>query len=402
MLSEQAGHLPPVPPASKTALILTGGGARAAYQAGVLKAVRDLLPDPKVNPFPILCGTSAGAINAASMAVWAEDFGGGVDALNDIWGNFHVGQVYRSDPLGIGISGARWLSALAFGWLTRRAPRSLLDNAPLRVLLEHRLDFDRIQRAIDAQALHSVSITCSGYTTGHSVSFFQGRADLEPWRRTQRIGAHVKLTLDHLMASSAIPFVFPAVRLHREWFGDGSMRQIAPISPAIHLGADKILVVGAGRVATEDERPRGEIYPSLAQIAGHALSSIFLDSLSVDLERTTRINQTLSMIPEEVLKAKGSALRPIDVLVISPSRRLDSLAAEHAQALPLSVRAMLRGIGAMNRRGGALTSYLLFEQNYTRALIELGFGDTMARAAEVQDFLKVPYNGAQAITQNKV
>ena len=389
--------------APKTALILTGGGARAAYQAGVLKAIRELLPDPRRNPFPILCGTSAGAINAASMAVWAEDFGGGVDALNDIWENFHVGQVYRSDPMGIGLSGARWISAFAFGWLTRRAPRSLLDNAPLRALLEQRLDFSRIQRAIDMAALHSVSITCSGYTTGQSVSFFQGRADLEPWRRTQRVGAHVKLTLDHLMASSAIPFVFPAVRLNREWFGDGSMRQIAPISPAIHLGADKILVVGAGRVATEDDgRPRGEIYPSLAQIAGHALSSIFLDSLSVDLERTTRINHTLSMIPPEILKTKGSVLRPIDVLVISPSQRLDKLAAEHAKALPLSVRAMLRGIGAMNRRGGALTSYLLFEQNYTRALINLGYGDTMARAAEVQDFLKVSYNAAQDTIHDQV
>lgn len=337
------------------------------------------------------------------MAVWAEDFGGGVDALNDIWSNFHVSQVYRSDPVGIGLSGASWLAAFTLGWLTRRAPRSLLDNTPLRTLLEQRLDFSRIQRAVDARALHSVSITCSGYTTGQSVSFFQGRADLEPWRRTQRFGAHVKLSLDHLMASSAIPFVFPAVRLNREWFGDGSMRQIAPISPAIHLGADKILVVGAGRVSTEDDsRPRGEIYPSLAQIAGHALSSIFLDSLSVDLERTTRINHTLSMIPPETLRANGSQLRPIDVLVISPSQRLDSLAAEHAQALPLSVRALLRGIGAMNRRGGALTSYLLFEQSYTRTLIDLGYGDTMERAAEVQDFLNVPYNGTQGTIHKKV
>lgn len=372
---------------SRAALILTGGGARAAYQVGVLKAVRELLPDPSRNPFPILCGTSAGAINAASLAVSAEDFGAGVESLVDTWANFRAGQVYRADPVGIGVAGARWLGALAFGWITRRAPRSLLDNAPLRDLLERTLDLSRIERAIENQALHSISITCSGYGTGQSVSFFQGRADAEPWRRSQRVGAHVKLEIDHLMASSAIPFVFPAVRLHREWFGDGSMRQIAPISPAIHLGAEKILVIGAGRIAAEHERPRAEVYPSLAQVAGHALSSIFLDSLAVDLERITRVNRTLSLIPESVRTEHGLGLRPLNVLVISPSQRIDMLAVEHAGALPWAVRGLLGGIGAMNKRGGALTSYLLFEESFTRALIDLGHRDTMERADEVSEFL---------------
>jgi NTE family protein len=375
----------------KTALILTGGGARAAYQVGVLKAVRELLPDRRVNPFPILCGTSAGALNAATMAAWADDFGAGVDHLEAIWANFHAGDVYRADPAGIGIAGARWLATLAFGWLTRRSPRSLLDNTPLRRLLESSLDLDRIERAIAQHALHSVSITCSGYASGQSVTFFQGRADLEPWRRSQRFGAHVKLTVDHLLASSAIPFVFPAVKLHREWFGDGSMRQLAPISPAIHLGADRVLVIGAGRMATEGERPRAERYPTLAQIAGHAMSSIFLDSLSVDLERMIRINRTLSLIPDEVRRERGLALRPIDVLHISPSQRLDHLAARHAKALPWPVRTLLRGVGAMNRNGGALTSYLLFEKPYTQALMALGYGDTMARRAEVAAFLGLDY-----------
>jgi NTE family protein len=373
----------------RTALILTGGGARAGYQVGVLKAIRELLPEPRRNPFPILCGTSAGALNAASMAVWAEDFGAGVDNLLQVWENFSAHQVYRADPAGIGIAGARWLSTLALGWLTRRAPRSLLDNAPLRRLLGGSLDFDRIGRAIDSGALHSVSITCSGYSSGQSVSFFQGRAGLEGWRRSQRIGAPAAITLDHLMASSAIPFIFPAVHLNREWFGDGSMRQVAPVSPAIHLGADKILVIGAGRLADENARPVGTTYPSLAQIAGHALSSIFLDSMSVDLERMSRINRTLTLLPESVRRENAVALRPIDVLVIAPSQRLDHLAARHASALPWAVRSLLRGVGAMNQNGGALTSYLLFEQPYTRALIELGYADTMARRDEVLQFLDV-------------
>jgi NTE family protein len=374
---------------TRTALILTGGGARAGYQVGVLKAVRELLPEPRHNPFPILCGTSAGALNAASMAVWAEDFGAGVDNLLQVWENFSADQVYRADPAGIGIAGARWLSTLALGWLTRRAPRSLLDNSPLRRLLDEGLDFGRIAHAIESGALHSVSITCSGYSSGQSVSFFQGRAGLEGWRRSQRIGAPAAITLDHLMASSAIPFIFPAVHLNREWFGDGSMRQVAPVSPAIHLGAERILVIGAGRMADENERPSSSSYPSLAQIAGHALSSIFLDSMSVDLERMSRINRTLTLIPESVRRNGEVSLRPIEVLVIAPSQRLDHLAARHAQALPWPVRSLLRGIGAMNANGGALTSYLLFEQAYTRALIELGYADTLARSEEVRRFLDV-------------
>ncbi len=372
---------------SRTALILTGGGARAGYQVGVLKAIRELLPQSQRNPFPILCGTSAGALNAASMAAAAEDFGAGVEGLLQVWENFHAHQVYRADPAGVGVAGVRWMSTLAFGWLTHRAPHSLLDNSPLRRLLKDSLDLGRIAQSIESGALHSVSITCSGYSSGQSVSFFQGRADVEPWRRSQRIGAPTEISVDHLMASSAIPFLFPAVHINREWFGDGSMRQVAPVSPAIHLGADRILVIGAGRMAEENARPNGDSYPSLAQIAGHALSSIFLDSMSVDLERMSRINQTLSLIPEAVRRERGTSLRPIEVLTIAPSQRLDHLAARHARALPWAVRALLRNIGAMNPNGGALTSYLLFEQPYTRALIELGYTDTLARRDEVRRFL---------------
>jgi NTE family protein len=372
---------------ANTALVLTGGGARAAYQVGVLKAVRELLDEPDKNPFPILCGTSAGAINAAVIASGCKTFSAAVDGLLDVWQNFHAEQVYRADFLGIAATAARWLGSLMFGWLIHKSPRSLLDNSPLRRLLAHRINLAGIDDAIACQALRAISITCSGYNSGQSVSFFQGRADLEPWRRTQRVGAHVKLELDHLMASSAIPFIFPAVKVNREYFGDGSMRQLTPISPAIHLGAEKILVVGAGRMTQESDRPEVTGYPSLAQVAGHTLSSIFLDSLWMDLERINRINQTLSMIPEATRQQNGSPLRPIEVLVISPSQRLDYLAAQHVDALPWPVRALLRGIGAMNRNGGALTSYLLFEPAYTQALIDLGYRDTMVRKEEVRAFL---------------
>lgn len=373
--------------AHNTGLILTGGGARAAYQVGVLLAVAKLSTSPRRNPFPILCGTSAGAINAAGIACLADNFGKAVSILAEVWRNMHAGDIYRADAMGIGASGARWLSMLIMGWLVRNPPRSLLDNAPLRELLTRNLDFAGIERSIAKGALHAVSITASGYESGESISFFQGHPSATPWRRVQRLGIRSPIGVDHLLASSAIPFIFPPTRIHREYFGDGSMRQLAPISPAIHLGAERVLIVGASRKNEHLERQRVKTHPSLAQIAGHALSSIFLDGLAVDIERMQRINNTLSAIPPDIRSDSEIPLRPIKTLIISPSERLDRIAAEHATALPWPVKTILTGIGAMNRQGGALTSYLLFERPFTRALIDLGYADTMARDTEVGDFL---------------
>ena len=227
-------------------------------------------------------------------------------------------------------------------------------------------------------------MTASGYTSGQSVSFFQGGSGLEGWERNQRIGAAVSLKVEHLLASAALPFIFPAVKLHREYFGDGSMRQIAPVSPALHLGADRVLIVGSGRQSVEQPRARSNVYPSLAQIAGHALNSIFLDSLMVDIERLERINRTLALIPPEALK--DSQLRPVKVLFITPSQPLERIAARFVHELPPTVRFILRPTGALNRSGSNLASYLLFEEPFCRALIELGYHDTMRRDAEVRQF----------------
>ncbi|MFZ1247003.1 MAG: patatin-like phospholipase family protein [Azonexus sp.] len=371
----------------KTALVLTGGGARAAYQVGVLLAVSKLSTNHRKNPFPILCGTSAGAINAASIACLADNFGKAVAVLANFWRNMHAGQIYRADPLGIAQSGAHWMSMLTLGWLIRSRPRSLLDNSPLRDVLQKHFDFSGIERSITSGALHALSISASGYESGDNINFFQGHATAQPWRRVQRIGIRSPIGVDHLLASSAIPFIFPATKIHREFFGDGSMRQLAPISPAIHLGAERVLIVGAGRKNEHQERRRVDTHPSLAQIAGHALSSIFLDSLAVDIERMQRINRTLAAIPPELRNHSDIPLRPIQSLIISPSERLERIAAENANAPPCAMRTKHGGIGGMNRRNGTLTSYLLFEKPYTNALIDLGYADTMARSTEVGDFL---------------
>jgi NTE family protein len=370
----------------RAGLVLTGGGARAAYQVGVLKAVRDLLGNPAANPFPIVCGTSAGAINAATLAVFADDFSRGVANLLEVWENMHCDHIYRTDPWHIMKTGARWLAAMML--ISRHNPMSLLDNEPLRHMLKRNLPFERIQAHIDSGALYAVCVTVSGYTSGQSVSFFQGGSGLEAWERNQRIGAAVPLNLDLLLASSALPFIFPAVKVHREYFGDGSMRQIAPVSPALHLGADRVLIVGTGRQTADQSRARSNVYPSLAQIAGHALNSIFLDSLMVDIERLERINRTVSLIPRDRMSDSGVRLRPVKVLFITPSQPLERIASRFIHELPATVRFVLRPTGALNRSGSNLASYLLFEESFCRALVDLGYQDTLAREAEVRQFFE--------------
>jgi NTE family protein len=376
----------------RAGLVLTGGGARAAYQVGVIKAVRDILGNPARNPFPIVCGTSAGAINAAALAASADDFSRAVGNLLEFWEHMRCEHIYRTDAWHILRSGARWLSSMML--LSRHNPVSLLDNAPLRELLEKNLDFGRIQAHLDSGALYAVCVTASGYTSGQSVSFFQGGSGLEGWERNQRIGAAVTLKLEYLLASAALPFIFPAVKVHREYFGDGSMRQIAPVSPALHLGADRVLIVGTGRQTEDQARARSNVYPSLAQIAGHALNSIFLDSLMVDIERMERINRTVKLIPPEA--QTNSTLRPIKVLFITPSQPLERIAARFLHELPRTVRFILRPTGALNRSGSNLASYLLFEESFCRALIDLGYQDTVSREAEVRDFFELTEGRAHA------
>ncbi len=387
-----------------TALVLSGGGARAAYQVGVLRAlarIRRAALGPKArlnNPFGVIVGTSAGAINAAALAVQADRFEAAVEVLAKVWSHFNAEQVYRADSLGVIRSGAQWLTMLSVGWLIarwRRArPRSLLDNRPLAGLLAQMVPLNRLPMMFEQRQLHAFAITASSYTSGEHVTFYDAREAIEPWQRSQRLAVQGRLTQAHLLASSAIPFVFPATQLQiggqAGWFGDGSMRQTAPLSPAVHLGAQRLVIIGAGRM----QEPTGRVgastaYPNLAQIAGHAMASIFLDALAVDIERMKRINRTLALLPDSALA--DTPLRPLEALVISPSQRLDDIAARHLGALPLPVRTLLRGVGVNQKQGeqtqgSALASYLLFEAPFTRELMALGEADTDARKDEVLRF----------------
>lgn len=395
-----------------TALVLSGGGARAAYQVGVLRALSSLRrgalgPRARLhNPFGIIVGTSAGAINAAALAAHADRFEGAVEVLAKVWQNFAAEQVYRADSLGVIRTGAQWLTMLSVGWLIarwRRArPRSLLDNEPLAALLQRLVPLERVPMLLAERHLQAWAVTASSYTTGEHVTFYDSAAPVAPWQRSQRLAVAHRIGHEHLMASSAIPFVFPSVNLQPAgqagWFGDGSMRQTAPLSPAIHLGAQRLVIIGAGRM----QEPAGRVvpaggYPNLAQIAGHAMSSIFLDALAVDVERMRRINRTLALLPESALA--DTELRPLEALVISPSQRIDDVAARHLHALPLPVRSLLRGVGVgaggaraaggtgvQGVQGAALASYLLFEAPFTRELMALGEADTMARRDEVLRF----------------
>jgi NTE family protein len=381
----------------KIGLILTGGGARAAYQVGVLKAIAEIVPRHAHNPFSIICGTSAGALNAVTLAVNAHHFRKGVQHLLNIWKNSHVEDIYRSDLAGVANNTSRWLAGLLLSsmGINKLNRVSMLDNSPLVAFLEETLPCEKIQESIDAGVLYALSITASGYGSGHSVTFYQGVKNIRPWKRARRLGIPTRIEVKHLLASAAIPFLFPAVRINREYFGDGSMRQIAPISSALHLGAKRVMVIGVGQgTAEQPRRSRIGEYPSLAQIAGHALNSIFLDSLEVDLERLRRINRTMSMIPEEV--RQKSNLRHVDVLVIEPSHPIEKIAERFVMRLPWTIRFLLRWVGAMRRSGSNLVSYLLFEKGFCRALIDLGYQDAIKRREEILAFLELqPEPGEQ-------
>ena len=368
---------------------MPGGGARGAFQAGVLKAIAKLLPSTACNPFPIISGTSAGAINSVVLASRAQHYSIAVNELEWVWRHFHSSHVFRTDGLTMFKSSLHWMVAMVFGGVIIGPPRSLLDNTPLRSLLSRNIRFSRIQASIENGYLDAVAVTAASYGSARSTTFFQAVPGKHHWARTRRLGIRQDLHLDHLMSSIAVPMIFPPVSIDGEYFGDGAMRQATPLSPAIHLGADRILVIGV-RDETADPPVNPESpqrFPSFAQIAGYMLDTLFMDGLYSDLERMTRINQLIDFV--EPLKRAGTLIkmRPIDTMVIVPSKDLRVVAHRHRKDLPLPLRALLRGIGGENLSESRLLSYLLFEQGYTRELIDLGYNDAMAVKDQLRAFV---------------
>ncbi len=370
----------------KIGLILSGGGARAAYQVGVLKAICRLLPNDSPNPFKIISGTSAGAINAVALASYAGHYRQGIRQLERIWKNFSCDQIFHSNFVSVCSWSVKFFMNSFFGYKSGD-PVSLLNNAPLRQLLKKFVSFENIQKAIDNQDLHALSVTATGYSSGESVSFFQAHKSVKNWQRLRRIGIRSRINLDHLMASSAIPTVFPAVKINREFFGDGAVRQLAPISPVLHMGADKILVIGvSGDTHKRKQRETMKTYPSLSKIMNHMFNAAFLDSMEVDVERLTRVNGTLSKIPDAVMQEQGIQLRPIELLEINPSESIDDIAARHIRELPRSLRFFFKNSNSSAKSGSGVLSYLLFERGFCRDLIQHGYDDAMKQKEEILRF----------------
>ena len=371
----------------KIGLILSGGGARAAYQVGVLKAIHKILPKDSANPYDIIAGTSAGAINGVALASYAENHRIGIRHLERIWNSFTPEQIYRTDFKGITSTLLKLVRTTLIGRKYKHDKVSLLDNSPLRALLSRVIQFDNIQKAIDNGALYAMSVTGSGLESGESVSFFQGHYSIVNWQRHRRIGYRSRVTVDHLLASSAIPMIFPSIKINTEHYADGAVRQLAPISPALHLGAEKVLVIGVSGVAHKrKELVQESNYPTPAKIMGHMLNAAFLDSMETDVERLQRINRTVERIPEALRIKHGMKLKPIELLEINPSDSLDEIAGRHVDELPRILRLFLGGSGNTSRNGSGILSYLLFSKGFCKDLIALGYKDGLARREEIESF----------------
>jgi NTE family protein len=373
--------------AETTGLVLTGGGARGAYQSGALLALSEILRVRQL-PFSILAGCSAGSINVASLAARADDFAQAVRDLADLWTSLKPEHVFRTDLATITKTAVAWFTDLSLGGIvgTGRA-ESLLDTAPLRDLITSRIDTNAIARNVARGLVRGLGVSATNYDTGFSVTFFQGAEDIAPWHRISRVAVRTKLEAAHVIASCAIPFFFPAVEINGAWYADGSVRMNTPLSPAIRMGARRIVAIA---VRPAIEPPSGKMathVPTPAEVAGVLLNALFVDSLEADAERALRINQTVDLIPDGVLKKHVTLLRPVALLILRPSRDPQALLSRTLEHFPAALRHLFRGLGSSDESGWELLSYLGFDGIYTTRLLELGYEDTLARADEIAAFL---------------
>ncbi len=388
------------------ALVLTGGGARAAYQVGALLAIAEMRPG--LSPFSIFAGVSAGAINAVSLASGADEFKVAAERLGGIWRSLSPDRVYRTDARGLVAIGSRWIKDLSAGGLLGSSRINyLLDTEPLRQMLAETLPVSRLAQHFRSGALRGVAVSTTSYATGLAVTFFDGAKDVQPWFRTTRVGIRQRLRMPHVLASSAIPIFFPPVKIKGLYYGDGCVRMHAPLSPAIHLGADRILAIGVQAPPPiefppdRSRAPRREWLPP-SEIVGVLLNAVFLDALEADVERLERINRTVAFIPPDHHGTELQPLRAVPTLVLRPSQDLGTLAADQYWRFPRMLRYLLRGIGATGETGSDLLSYLAFEPEYVGRLMELGYADTMRQRIEVEAFLEPQVSSISLPAQARV
>ena len=366
----------------KIGLVLPGGGARAAYQVGVLKAISELIPDS--NPFSIISGTSAGAINASLLASRSQSLKEAVEVLSGVWCNFKTNKVYRTETTVMLKSIFQWLLTVSSGGVLAKNPKSLLDNSPLRQLLEDTINLEGIKNNIDKGNLDAFAITAASYSSKKSVTFFQSEEDDIDWERFLRVGVKTDILIDHLMASIALPLIFPAVKINNEYFGDGAMRQATPLSPAIRLGAEKLLIINTDSKSPNNQLTDNQIYPSIGEVGGYMLDALFTGGLLSDLERLDRINQIIENSGNNSVQTSNKKMKHLDYCVISPSKDIKKIAKEHYKDVPYSIKLLMKGLGLKNREESELLSFLLFESSFTSSLIQLGFEDGMTNQSEIK------------------
>ena len=366
----------------KIGLVLPGGGARAAYQVGVLKAISELIPDS--NPFSIISGTSAGAINASLLASRSQSLKEAVEVLSGVWCNFKTNKVYRTETTVMLKSIFQWLLTVSSGGVLAKNPKSLLDNSPLRQLLEDTINLEGIKNNIDKGNLDAFAITAASYSSKKSVTFFQSEEDDIDWERFLRVGVKTDILIDHLMASIALPLIFPAVKINNEYFGDGAMRQATPLSPAIRLGAEKLLIINTDSKSPNNQLTDNQIYPSIGEVGGYMLDALFTGGLLSDLERLDRLNQIIENSGSTPVQTSTKKMKHLEYCVISPSKDINKIAKEHYSDVPYSIKLLMKGLGLKNRNESELLSFLLFESSFTSSLIELGFEDGMRKQSEIK------------------
>lgn len=372
--------------ANRPGLVLSGGGARGAYQAGVVKGIADIAADLGVRqPLPILTGISAGAINASYLASGCDDFSVAAEKMSLLWSRLTADRVFKTDVLAAGRSGFRLVTDATIGALySKKLARSLLDTSPLRQLMTETIPFDRIQQNIIDGHLKALAVTAMNYANSTSITFVQGRPSAPMWTRARRRSEKAMIEVPHVMASSALPLFFPPIQVGDYHYGDGTLRNQAPLSPAIHLGAQKLIVVSVRKSDAPTSTPPPSVDPSLARVLGVMLNALLLDSLDADMERMSRINTTVSLIPEA--QREGLSLRPVEYLWIRPSQDIGQLAGDLFDRLPRVIRYLVGGLGS-SREAAELTSYLLFDPDFCGQLVAMGHRDALAQRDQIAKFI---------------